>query len=1709
MKKLLLFFLLGYFAFAGISKAQDGVTTAFAFGGGMTAVDEMRYASDGDLYFVARLGGKNQFAGNNYDAGGYGVYPLQQWIYGKVSTIGQQTLLKVFERNVGENNLYNSMGNNHVIDKDGNLFSIMTGTFPGNDYGDGFVETGYGAKLIKTSKTGVVQWVKPINTGVNIAYGSSGTTLPNVNGMQVMDDGSIYTIMTSNNQITDSGSPYFEKYPTRIIKYNSSGDEVWHHEMFSGSNGLSFVVNAPKQFVANNGSMVVNIISTIHASFISQGTTLTATHPSSFGSYYNCLMGLDNTGARTWFQSTTWGVSLKAVDPNSATVYASYGYTGGNNTPPPIAPYSSLPNLNTFTSTYSWSGMLKLDIATGNITNSTPTIPVPNNSRFLTGAEKLHVRSDGSLIFYAHRTTYSVIGNYMVPDNYNALIFTDANYNVTKVAQANIEKVELIAENSTNFAFANDFKTPITLGGNTLTPFLLDTDFGTRFPLYASVKADSYIAQGTINQIAPPKTSTWTGATSTAWNDAGNWSNGIPDISTTAIFDTNTANQPTVSAATIVGRVVTNTGITTTLPTSNLTIKELQVNGILKVPVSGFTYFTAYNAGAIYGNGILEFNGTGSAAMVYPGSLSNQLGLKTNVNLDASGTYKTVEFVGSAIKITGNITIANTNANAITGANATNYINGKLTQNIVAGTSYSFPVGTSSNYLPVTINTNTLSGVNSITVGTKTGSPTLPDLNIAGSTVNRFSNNGYWTITADATPTSGTYNITLNKNNATNGDTDASKYLALKTTPVSAVYCFEGSLGNRSQTGGSGSSPNFQNSAISVSQNDLESFGDFAIAVMSAPLSEPLTVSTSIWTGATNTDWNNAGNWSNGVPNSLIKVTIPAGLSNYPLIYNQTKSYLNNLTIDAGVDVNLSNRLVVTNDVINNGIITVNTTANANSTLPVRRSYNAISGQYVDAPFIYGSGKVVFLKVGTYPNLQNGGIINCDVEVNIGDANEININGTYGGNLKVISGKPVNTHVGSAAEPDHIIQLNPTATLEITAPINHIVGQIKKAVSSNGTYDFPIGNYITSTYTGGRKYGAITITNHDIVNTSQYQVRFDGNTSNFFPQKKGSDIYSSFLNSGYWWITPNVVSTSGTIDLVLKTSNYTNGKADISDYALIRANDAGYWTFVENAIFSENAGIITVTANGLAPLSTTGATRFYIGLKATTTTWTGQANNGNWNTAGNWSSGVPNTTTKAIFNGSATNFPTTNIPTSNAPAAVEIQSGATLSLPTSFSTPIPMINNGTIEVKGTGTFVGFGNSPYTIPTGSGTLKFTANSPNQIYGAYLTNSTIPNAIEIANPAGVTVYKSSLNLGGSLIFTSGKLTVAPNYTLNMTNPNATITGASASSYIIGNVNRTVNSAGNYTFPVGTATAYAPAVIQLNNIVGPTSISASFNSTALSNQPNLSIGSATITQALAGGSWTITPNTQPSSGNYNITLSAPLGSSAANDFAIIKREGNYSFYNWTVAGTPQSSSVNAGVVTASATGITSFSQFAIGELPTTLPVKLTKFVAKAESTSVLLTWETATELNSDKFIVERSNDGNLFLPVGDIKAKGSSTQQISYSLRDKNPQGGMNYYRLKQVDLDGSFEYSNIVPVKFSLSATSVKTYPNPASEWLHFNGVANKKAKVNWYSISGQKTATSILENNKTNVPTQLSNGLYIIKILLNDGTVTSHKVTVNH
>ena len=109
--------------------------------------------------------------------------------------------------------------------------------------------------------------------------------------------------------------------------------------------------------------------------------------------------------------------------------------------------------------------------------------------------------------------------------------------------------------------------------------------------------------------------------------------------------------------------------------------------------------------------------------------------------------------------------------------------------------------------------------------------------------------------------------------------------------------------------------------------------------------------------------------------------------------------------------------------------------------------------------------------------------------------------------------------------------------------------------------------------------------------------------------------------------------------------------------------------------------------------------------------------------------------------------------------------------------------------------------------------------------------------------------------------------------------------------------------------------------------------------------------------------------------------------------------------------------------------------------LPVELKNFQATVADQTVLLTWETASEINNDYFDIERSIDGERFQAIGTQAGVGSTTSTTTYKFSDEKPTAGNIYYRLKQVDFDGSFEYSEVVSVKIASNDVIVNVSPNP--------------------------------------------------------------------
>ena len=174
--------------------------------------------------------------------------------------------------------------------------------------------------------------------------------------------------------------------------------------------------------------------------------------------------------------------------------------------------------------------------------------------------------------------------------------------------------------------------------------------------------------------------------------------------------------------------------------------------------------------------------------------------------------------------------------------------------------------------------------------------------------------------------------------------------------------------------------------------------------------------------------------------------------------------------------------------------------------------------------------------------------------------------------------------------------------------------------------------------------------------------------------------------------------------------------------------------------------------------------------------------------------------------------------------------------------------------------------------------------------------------------------------------------------------------------------------------------------------------------------------------------------------------------------------------------------------------------------LPIILSDFVAVKKVKVVDLNWQTSNEQNSSYFDVEFSKDGSEFGSIGKVNAAGSSTTSKNYTLVHLTPVNGINYYRLKLVDVDGSFKYSAVRTVKFS-TTKSIKIMPNPTADKIYItSNEGGILQSVGVYSLNGK--LLQLVNNFALGKSIDLSTyapSIYILKLIDRDGTTEIIKV----
>lgn len=175
-----------------------------------------------------------------------------------------------------------------------------------------------------------------------------------------------------------------------------------------------------------------------------------------------------------------------------------------------------------------------------------------------------------------------------------------------------------------------------------------------------------------------------------------------------------------------------------------------------------------------------------------------------------------------------------------------------------------------------------------------------------------------------------------------------------------------------------------------------------------------------------------------------------------------------------------------------------------------------------------------------------------------------------------------------------------------------------------------------------------------------------------------------------------------------------------------------------------------------------------------------------------------------------------------------------------------------------------------------------------------------------------------------------------------------------------------------------------------------------------------------------------------------------------------------------------------------------------PQVVPVEFTAFTGAFVGNDVELKWTTATELNNRGFEVQRSANGSLFATIAFVEGHGTTTQVQNYSFVDRNIESRVNYsYRLKQIDFDGTSDYSQIVNLGFTLPLEFIleQNYPNPFNPTTNITFAVPVKSEVTLevYNLIGQKLMTlsqGQLEAGKHSAQlnaSSLSSGIYLYKL----------------
>lgn len=361
------------------------------------------------------------------------------------------------------------------------------------------------------------------------------------------------------------------------------------------------------------------------------------------------------------------------------------------------------------------------------------------------------------------------------------------------------------------------------------------------------------------------------------------------------------------------------------------------------------------------------------------------------------------------------------------------------------------------------------------------------------------------------------------------------------------------------------------------------------------------------------------------------------------------------------------------------------------------------------------------------------------------------------------------------------------------------------------------------------------------------------------------------------------------------------------------------------------------------------------------------------------------------------------------------------------------MTGGDLELAGNWTNTG------TTSLSAGTITFDGGSAQQITNT--SGETFYN-LEIDNSSTGVTLNDPITIDNSMTLTDGIVTGSSTNDITFED-GATVGSASSASFVDGPVTKVGNE--TFEFPLGDGSVFRPL-----DISAPSSASDEFSAQYINSNPDASYSTSSLGTGLNNVSiveyWILDRD----AGSSNVTVTLEWGATSAvgnlTDLRVARWDGS----DWESEGNGGTTGNTTSGTIVTSGSVTSFSPFTFGSVSSSnpLPVELISFDARADDfDNATLSWSTASEVNSSHFEVERSDESTSeFTMIAHVPSQaksGYSATTLDYQLTDPSLNAGIYYYRLKQVDLDGAHEYSDVKVVSISDQVeTDPVVFPNPS-------------------------------------------------------------------